>query len=264
MGSSLIDDTVKFEQLYHSTRIQQRKYDVSYARYWYYSVKERIRNESFTSLADEDLKAFLTALVESLMPTSPKPCPDTFHFDSDRLQVLKTEIDSFVYEMMCCEVLKQVARVCDQKLPATSVAIFRTRLLAIVGDAEPATWDTRNIAIEIARNAAGTRVGDTDIAQSVEKMLQKCFSDSDVRHICTQITESEMISRTFPLVREHVGKSPQEVSNAMGKPSHHANYTLSTDRLQHMILRLAHVAILHWQIWKDIVYTTEDLTIFNG
>jgi hypothetical protein len=287
----LIDDSINFEKKYHFSRIKKHRYDCRGARKWYKSVRdspEFTRIPMADSWPNKDVEAFVKAFVQLVLPTAAR-LPDTFILDNDRIRVLRAEIDEIIRENICCDVLKELVSGKGSTLSSDLQTAFRHRLQIIAGDVRISSWHMRaidDISCEIVRFAlpatGSTAKTDAELEDTAKDMLQTRLEalvrarsemeqdakDAEHRVGTDQYRQElfdELFPRVFRSVEDHLSSSPCKIFQAFvpspaPPPLCPTPPTMRpTDRVEDLVRRIAHIAILHWRTWEHMVYNNEDL-----
>jgi hypothetical protein len=275
----LIDDTINFEQKYHLSRMKRQRYNVRYARHWYLNSREALtRIHPTAAWPNRDLKAFVSALLQMLLPNSTVTYPDTFNLDTDRLRALRAEIQDLMYENICCQILTRLVAKRSRAENVNEEAHMNLRgdLQKLIADGRFLSLPSGNISVELVRHAlrlSGQNTEyDAELAEMAEEWLLRAHSNPDTQQQHAEELKAELLEDLFLYVERYLTISPWDIFNALVAP------TISTQpvtipsampggsmalyrpsRRTDLLHRLSHIAVLHWRIWENLVYNNEDI-----
>lgn len=273
MRPLLIDDTINFQRRYNAHRISIGKISASDARLW---LRSSLHQQS------SHLDALVAGLIRDMLHNdTANMCPQTFYLDGDRIRALRVELHSRVYHAICDDVLRELA--CPRGTSEADLARAREMLhvsvSAIVGVQGRFTDRLDNIAVEIVRvllvNEGQYPPYDIDLLNYAEARLSDCLrsgSESFSRH------SHELIRNLVPKVQSRVrGHSsmtaldlqdvlvPAPITpnrNSMGFGAMCEPVPLASnvpiDADEDIIRRFTHILALHWQVWSELVYQTDE------
>jgi T-complex protein 11 len=197
--------------------------------------------------------------------------PKSFQFDLKRLERLRTDLQDMIHLKMSLLVFDEL-RIWLTSGQATSVPCntyteLQSRILAIVdeqpNDDVPWQASSANVALEIAR-AACAFCGHSEVIIP-DRLIQRTFSRLS-QLICRQTYESnlrwesakdDLMSRTTHYARIFNDMTPLAMSEAQQQWQQQQEQSHDFWRLpdiEDIGRRLAHVGILHWKIWANLVY----------
>ncbi|RDI82333.1 hypothetical protein Vi05172_g7622 [Venturia inaequalis] len=265
----LIEDTINFEQKYHVSRMSRKRYDIQYARSWYLEGKENLERIPLTaSWPNRDVEGFVSALYQSLLPGSAISLPDTFNLDSDRLRLLRVDLDALIRESICCDLLEQMVRKKGKFCSVTAKSTFRKDLQVIICEGRnPIKWDIQFISVELTRHALRecgiTAKTDASLTRFADHKLSEAFSTPSIRAAFATSHKCAVSKELFASVESLLSSSPWDIFNNLVPPTIPGG-TISlpppfkTDRKNDVLQRITHIAVLHWRIWENIVYNNDD------
>lgn len=265
----LIEDTINFEQKYHVSRMSRKRYDIQYARAWYLDGKENLERIPLTaSWPNRDVEGFVAALYQSLLPDSPVTLPDTFNLDSDRLRLLRVDLDALIRESICCDLLEQMVRKKGKFCSATAKSTFRKDLQVIVSEGRnPIKWDIQSISVELTRHALRecgiSAKTDASLTRFADHKLSEAFSIPSIRATFATSHKCAVSKELFTSVESLLSSSPWDIFNNLVPPTIPGatiplHPLFKTDRKNDVLQRITHIAVLHWRIWENIVYNNDD------
>lgn len=247
------------------------------------------------SRAEEELANFTTALVSSMFPLLPRPLrpiPDTFKLDQERLCNICNDVLHAINMESCGTLLKLVMSKLNSSSDdvVTAVNELPGVLSAFVGQrANESAWTLQspNIAAEIVRLATSNmssngieRFEMLRYVDACETLLDKAFRlESSTKHesaAAQNRIRKALLSRVWNSVQEHKDFGPAGLFDALvsapvkAKPNQ-AYYASSTPTLAYTAVpvpevvgnlddiarRITHIALLHWKVWKPLVYVRE-------
>lgn len=273
MRPLLIDDTINFQRRYNAHRISIGKINASDARLW-------LR----TSLIQQSshLDALVAGLIRDMLHNdTANMCPQTFYLDCDRIRALRIELHSRVYHAICNDVLHELARprgTSEHNL-ARAREMLHVSVSAIVGAQGRFADRLDNIAVEIVRVLLVIEGQyppyDIDLLNYAEQRLSDCLrtnSESFLRHLHELI--SNLVPKVQSRVRSHTSMTalhlqdilvPAPITsnrNSMGfgamcEPVPLAS-NIPIDADEDIIRRFTHILALHWQVWSELAYQTDE------
>ena len=282
MRPLLIEDTVNFQRRYHAHRIAIGKIDGTRARAW-------IHDEMSEVPGSMPLEALVSGTIRDLLcaTSSSSTPPPSFYLDVDRLRVLRVELQSSVYLELCRQVLKEIlgADVPEQTL-LNGYSLLQDTLPAIVGSSGKFYERRENVAVHLAHvvtqvDQRATKF-DVNLVQLTEQMLASCLRpDSHEYTITAGRVFDRLVPKVQARVRQHIKYTalslqdtlvpssaglPSSATRAAATQPHHSNFgavcapapattrSEPVDPDEDLIRRLAHILVLHWQVWADLVY----------
>lgn len=285
----LIDETVNFERSYHLVNVQgsHRRLNHAAAHRWYTAELER-----YTQLTTPRQKntskvgtAVLVRGIARILFSNDNRCdfPDTFYLDYDRLRTLRSEIDYNIYFEICFDLFGQLSNDFGFSgiIPSTSKQALRTSLAAIMGDycsSSPSPWwmNSEHISAELIRQALilsnRTPKYNSRILEDTNRTLRAMYETSYEKH--SNILKKLVTEQTLPSIQRNLSSSPMDLYNTFVSVSSSSSSRLSPvanpsgageltpspqpDHVTNFSNRLAHILILHWRVWGDMVYLTEE------
>ena len=289
----LIEDTVSFETHYHLDRLVngRARVDIHTAQKWYHSA-----SAEFSSLCDTQrdssrlhLEIFVRGVTATLFGKEGRSdFPEAMYLDTDRLQVIKAEIEDHIFFKVCLDMfatlLKQFGYQ-GSSLSTTRQQVI-SALTAIMGESSvgygPHQWmaNSEALSLEILRQAstlaARATIYDYDNMSRANQHLRHLFFST----FTTQARNLEftVLPMILALIEKHNNSSPMELFNLVPTttttkplPSAQHNQPTSTDTLSPFRLlhpdtqqlsdianRVSHIVILHWRVWSKIAYVQDD------
>ncbi|TID15550.1 Tcp11-domain-containing protein [Venturia nashicola] len=266
----LIEDTINFEQTYHVSRMLRKRYDIKYARSWYLEGKKNLQRIPLTaSWPNRDVEGFVSALYQSLLPDSTIALPDTFLLDSDRLRLLRVDLDALIRERICCDLLDQMVRKKGKFCSAIAKSTFKKDLQVIICEGRnPIKWDIHSISVELTRHTlreCGTTAKiDAALTRFADHNLSEAFSTPSIRATFATSHKCALSKELFTLVKSLLRSSLWDIFNNLVPPTLPSGTiplpppSFKKDRQNDVLQRITHIAVLHWRTWENIVYNNDD------
>ena len=269
----LIDETITFQQSHFRKRINDGRLNVTAAKRWYQETYERYLMRDGSRAKCNELRcfeAFLHGLVH-LCSSSLKEqqLPVTLHYDQGRMHQLRADVQDTVILQLCITVFNELlSRLrCRNHVPPLAYQTLRGRLLTIADDemALPGfvPWGEKieDIAVEITRAAfvAAHYPHPPSIpAEAFDQTrfrLQEIFEDRynvSEEHLLMQLAKDTLrhaddFQKMSTLAISETQKQYQQSRQAREND-------LTLPDLENMARMLAHMGVLHWQVWRDLVY----------
>lgn len=226
------------------------------------------------------------------------PClPETFKLDHDRLILLRADIHSTVYTSICIQSLTSLMQMLRRASAHQQRAIkYMTETLPILlGRGTEAKWTAAagNIAVEVVRAAIGDfpaeeraapvvpakstfGVSADSLTANIEAYLQRCFKqDSQQFDDAVSRQLAIIVDRVNELAQKHRNLSARDLvevfvpqptftwvmDNNKRVKKHETKFIAppaTQDLLEDAAKRCAHISILHWRVWADLVYMAEE------
>lgn len=270
--------------------------DIRASRRWYLLAKDQspqwlcqvvqTHQIDHTLPTASSLKVFLKALVHLI--TSDDPIPETFVFDMARIEKLRRSVCDAVIFDTCGRIFVQlkteISGCCHQsrKDMTASLEELRMSIFAIIADSDSdqRVDECTNVALEILR-LAQQRL-DATILERVQQLLVDRFNEHKSCRISYErrrdgeqcSVESQLLGQVLGLAAVFYGRSQLEIfelataittipsrTTLRFTPPSPLSSPLAS--IMHLVLhpiavRIAHIGILHWRIWADLVYEVTD------
>lgn len=262
----LIADTIPFLRDCFSKMIENGQFEVTSSRQWFKTLRKH-----------EDVNlAFFASFTTGLVGLCCQPnqhFPNTFNYDKDRLQILRNDIFDVVQLEICLETFKSLFQRLSKRQPFLKERreLYR-RLVHIItsedGVVEGVDQHRTAVATELARAAAGIEPDKmskhmTDLAKLDADSAKIMLRDNLGRlhdHFLNRIMQQLQI-RTLSVANDF-SKLPDTlaISNSQRAWSIQRceQGVASMPDLEDISRRLAHIAVIHWQVWSDLVYLEPD------
>lgn len=250
-----------------------------------------------SSSAEQELADFTTVIVSSLFPHLAeylRPIPDTFKLDQERLYNICSDVLYAINMESCGVILKHVMGKLDRSHHETTAASaeLSNAIGALVGQrANEAAWDAQkpNIAAEIVRLAGGPlcskqqdRTRLLEYVDLAEALLGRCFdlqaaSGYEPAAKAQERVRNTLLAKVWNLVRENAEHSPAGLFESLvsspvkakANGSYYASSKPAAQRvmatsantlvdLDDLVRRITHISLLHWKVWRPLVYVRED------
>lgn len=192
--------------------------------------------------------------------------PDTLAYDRLRIGQLQDDVQDIIHLHRCVQVFNLL---CPHPRPRSvgpnaAVATLQCRLRTIIenddSESRRESWlaQINDVAMEIARAASvergsdDVRIPDHEFKRTTRDLEQAFTYDSGslANDLHTKLEE-----RTVAYARTFQKQSPLQISEAQKhwQQSRQERKLWRAD-VEDMARRLAHIAVLHWKIWADLVY----------
>lgn len=291
----LIEDTISYEKHYHVERIVNKRSKVNFeaAQSWWTIVVQDLQTRHALPLkatTRSALDMFSQAVVSSLFPRSiRKELPDTFYLDSDRLRILRSEIEDLIHFEVCFSLFDQLRKDFghDGAVSNATKRHIRSSLSAIMGEtmghgSQAWLYNSESLSLEIYRQAqviAGRApVLNHQQLHTTNECLRSMFDNTLTSHATT--LEAVLLPQVHACIKKHSNSSPTELYNNLvatppptsipsfiPAPSTTDTFSLINntpqDRLSDLSKRISHIILLHWRIWAPIVYDDASRTATN-
>lgn len=270
MRPLLIDDTIHFQRRYNAHRVSIGKIKPLDARNW---LRDELESAEYQDqMVPSHLQALTSALLRDLLYNDlASMCPQTFYLDVDRLRALRTELNGRVYQAICREILREVSNPSANPLDmAKAYDVLQRSIAAIVGTSGRYADKVDNIAVEIARVAlmleGRYQHYDANLLGLVEQKLSNYLRpDSSAFRQGAMALFERLVPKLQTRVSDHVRFSALDLQETLvpNVPSqkhpvllHQATIDVDED----VVRRLAHIIVLHWQVWAELAYLAETPT----
>ncbi|KAF9693528.1 hypothetical protein EKO04_008395 [Ascochyta lentis] len=288
----LIEDTVNFETHYHLDRLVagRARINIQTAQKWYGSANEEFSLScTQQEVSRRHLEVFVRGVTATLFGKDGRSeFPETLYLDTDRLQIIKAEIEDYVFFEVCLDMfttlLKQFG--CQGLSSSTTRKQLVLSLTAIMGSTSvghgPHQWmaNSEALSLEILRQASilacRSTTYDFDNLSSANQRLRHLFFSTFTTR--ARNLEATILPMVLATMEKHKNSSPMELfSNLVPNtasptlPSTQASSASTTDTLSPSILlhpdvrklsdianRICHIIILHWRVWGKIAYVQDE------
>lgn len=262
----LIADTVPFLRDCFTKMIGNQQFDASSSKQWFAHV---CKLENFQDKPVFD--RFVFGLVQ-LCCRSSDSYPSTFNYDKDRLQLLRNDVCDLVHLEICLKTFRELYRAQQGKAPSrAAVQTLSERLIQLStsedGINEGIEPHRKNIALELARASLGAGSTSARISPSDLAKMKVSEADEHLKRNLRQLYDSQLtdvVHRLNKCTLHHahrLAKLPDTlaISNNQRAWSIQRSETglSTTPDIEDISRRLAHIAVIHWQVWSDLVYLGE-------
>lgn len=292
LKSLLIEDTVNFETHYHLDRLVagRARVNIQTAQKWYGSATEEFATFCTQQEASRrHLEIFIRGVTATLFGKDGRSdFPETLYLDADRLQIIKAEIEDYVFFEVCLDMFATLLKEFGYQGPSLSTARKQlvSSLTAIMGNTSvgygPHQWmaNSEALSLEILRQASTiacrSTIYDFDNLSSANQRLRHLFFGTFTTQ--ARNLEAAVLPMVLNIMEKHNHSSPVELFNSLVPtttsptlPTTQLSPVLSTDtfspptllhpdvrRLSDVANRISHIIILHWRVWGKIAYVQED------
>lgn len=268
--------------------------DVQAAQQWYGSATDEFGS---SCTQQEPSRQYLEVFVRGVTATlfgkdGRSDFPETLYLDTDRLQVIKAEIEDHVFFEVCLDMHATLLKQFNSQgssLPATRQRLISS-LTAIMGDFTagygPHQWmaNSEALSLEILRqacdDASRALTYDFDTLSSANQHLRHLFFSTFTTQ--ARNLETTLLPMILATMEKHNNSSPMELFNDLVpsatlapskvfpvhplRPS--ATDAFSSPSLRHpdfrklsdIANRISHIIIMHWRVWSKIAYLQDDAT----
>lgn len=277
MRPLLIADTINFQKRYNDHRIGLGKLNPELARSWLEQECEHL------GLLEGVLPSYLDTITHSLLRdllfcSSTTSLTSTFYLDLERLRAIRVDMHNMICQRICGDIFIELIEFGASRYDIPNALNgLRSSLSAIVGTQGLWTERIENVAAEIVRIVLGLegRVNpyDADLISHAERKLQEYLDPTSAvfgEH-ARQMLE-RILPKTKQCVNTHCKFTAIELQEALVPPMPSAPPThslgmgaicepvataRSADPDMDLVRRFAHIVVLHWQVWADLVYLVE-------
>lgn len=274
MRVTLVHETVRFHRNWSRQKISLGELDVRGSRQW---LEQELTNVKTTTGANPDRLEALSSSIMRYLLLSPDGAylPATFQQDLNRLRMLRREMQKIACHRICCNVLAEaIALRATRAQLSSAVHTLCTALPAMIDAADDWLIRADHIAVHIVRivqrHDGRTQSYDSELLTSVERKLQTdltpmsaaycVIGQAMLDHLLPKIKSSVRIHENLPALQlqEALLPASTEVTarpfccSFISEHSDHAPHAIDPDA--GIVRRLTHILVLHWQIWRDLVY----------
>lgn len=279
----LIAETIPFQQEYFRKKIADRKLDIAPTHAWYqhlfkeYQLKIANHSTAPHSVEFEVLVYGLCRLCSASEPVLQLPA--TLHFDQGRMHQLRMDVRDLIFLKICRKVFDRLLNDlgCWRSIHPAVYTRLQHRILTIVdndfGEDLMASWrdNMDNVAIEITRAAfvachhAAPHVIPPDMFNQTGSYLDQ--TGSHLRQAVEQFYESferDLLTRLAESSLEHAAVFQTMSTVQISETQKHYQQNRQQSEIQtfpdleNMARSLAHLGVLHWQVWWDLVYMRDE------
>ncbi|OQV08218.1 hypothetical protein CLAIMM_12528 [Cladophialophora immunda] len=278
----LIDDTVTFQQDYFRSRIRHGELKIEESRAWYCDAVEKHRQCPVDSNSTRTLPT--AALVHGILELClchDLEVPATLAYDHKRLKEIRMDFQDMIHLDICLSVFDQLLRELLGHDPTTSWQgvlearvlemhmLLRNRIMDLTdGDLEGTPMQeiwlrhAGAVALELTRAAFLIWPGSTfPIPDSM-------VSKTTIRLIAQFEEEDQLQHRARTLLRALEGATNEHTSQfqsgtilAISQAQKQWQQVRasrqqwrSLPEMEDIARRVAHIAVVHWRVWADLVY----------
>jgi hypothetical protein len=250
----LVEDTVNFEQRYFLHRIAKREIDTTEALQWFQQEASTLESGSLAPSNDKKY-VFFSRLLSSIDPSTGIKLPDsTFVFDIDRLYNIEQEMIDLTRLRVCHRIYSKLILGSEVEANQSSFALMYNWTEAILSDVcSPERWTdcARLISVEVSR-----KLSKPTLASTVEEqIIQGMDSESSVFNAAKrEVSQNvEIITRAY--AKKYVAFTPGAIAGSWNAIKMKSTLPIYWYLVHDLARRLAHIGLLHWQIWAPLVYS---------
>ncbi|EXJ80178.1 hypothetical protein A1O1_08320 [Capronia coronata CBS 617.96] len=279
LRGSFIDDTVDFQRKYFGVRIENGHLTTRDShRWWLVAFTDHGQNCVVLgeTLNDPPFVSLIHGLV-GLCLNQLAIIPETLKYDTSRLRMLSAEIQELVHVEICLVVFNKLVEQIRGSAggnPGLMYGELRTRLMALT-ETDPAldttvascwkrhvnavTLELMHSALRFCQKPDSTLT--EDLAETTAKMLDEKFLYEARFRIVARAVGRALEECTYKYAKVYEGLPASTISYAQNRLRRRfqppPGCRLLTD-FGIMASRLAHIAVIHWRVWEDLVYLRED------
>ena len=258
----LIGDGVSFQRDYFQSRIRQGKLDLYLSQQWFRSAKQ----QSLAEYANPSEHSAIIFGLASLCIEASTDIPEIFKYDAGRIQQLREETSDLTHIQLCWDYL---AFRTNQGRGTTFQRPFGMRLLDLT-DGESgheagssAIWSSNldAISVEVTRVCFSMLQSQTTISAADVAITKKELGV----HFATQLqpgllsTAGQLQSKVENYINHFRTLSALQISDSQQQYQHWRQTQLRgrhVPDLEDIARRIAHIAVIHWWVWKDLAYVS--------
>ena len=279
----LIEDTIGYQKDYFEQRIARGRLDTKQAKEWYQqacrshlfpaaNIKNRLKDSRFIAL----IHGFVWLCSPHVSNEHfERNLPVTLRYDRERFQRLRCEVEDLVYTRLAMQVFRDLLRLDEQNGLQPRVEQYAKERLWVITDSDSeedvATLWLGNIAavaLEIAKLVLRLQperfrpldelvVGAT---QALERAFSQLLTDESNK------TLTELQTSTIEEAQAFAKMTTLEMSEAQREWQPQQTQKMQTryvPSIEDMARRLAHMSVLHWQVWQTLVYSEAFEEVFK-
>ena len=281
MRPLLVEDTVNFQRRYNAHRISMGKIDVPRSRLWFEHEMEALTTAYSTPT---HVEALTSALLKGLVFTDHfyHSYPQTFYLDQERLRAFRTEIHAQIFNLVCKEVLYEMApkQAPQTELEEAAAALENCVNSILDGCHGRIGTNVEYVAAEIMRLVLFIEKAATDCDPDLMDFAQQRL-ETDLRTQSPTFKKhaEDVVARILPKMQTSVTKhikypalrlqdllvphSPPSIAHHLPLSYVAPGYGAVCDAAmgptpvvkdEELIRRFTHVVVLHWQVWAELVY----------
>lgn len=271
----LIDDTIPYQQGYFRERIDDGQLDVQSIRGWYKQACESFLStagKTECSPTHQPFVTFVHGLADLCNPERSfqeliKAIPASLHYDRARLCRLYSEIDDLVYTQLSIQVFDSLISDFSHASPIhPGLYQHLSGRLWIITDSEveedvSKLWNENIDAVALEITAFAQKLQRRSSCTlnehfvAVRRQLQVAYSQQHT-------SESRKLLRDLErAIIQHAEKfgrmTPKEMSTKQVEWQTNCQHIFQSryvPELEDIARRMAHMSVLHWQVWKDMAY----------
>lgn len=276
----LIEETVAFQQSYFRKKIDDEKLDLAAAEAWYEQAYDRYISGSSIQATDHEtvcFEVFLHGFVD-LCTSDPygQRSPITLHYDQGRMQTLRADVQDLVVLQLCIDVFNELlSRLrCRNHVPPLAYATLQNRLLTIAEEETahsgfiPWSEKSAEIATEITRAAFVASffphppripAGAFDHTHArVQEVFENCYAAVEAEVLSRLAEETIAHASVFQKMSMKDISETQKMYQQQRQGRGDLELSLVVPDMENMSRMLAHMGVIHWQVWRDLAYVKDE------
>jgi T-complex protein 11 len=273
----LLEDTIPFQQAFFTKAIIAGRLDTRLCRDWYDGARQWHSvwlSSSSSSIKNHDAYA---SLIHGLIATHfarPNTCalPRSFQYDLKRLSQLRTGMEDLVHLRAALIVFDELRSwiLPGQAGTASSetYAELQSRILAIVDErlheGEPWQACSADVALEITRASCAISghsqlVVPDWLIQCTRRRFDEMISEQSMQ--IWESTQEELTNRAIQNAQIFNDMTPLAIADAQHQWQQQQERRpcfRPLPEVEDIARRVAHLGILHWKVWANLVYLKDD------
>lgn len=271
----LVEDTVPFQQNFFAKRISDGEIDVGSCRDWYNEARQRYALWLLSSTTSTNHNAYASVIHGIMTNLFEMPAisvlPQSFQSDLKRLERLRSDVQDLEHLRMSCRVFDELHFWLRSGQPLSvsqdTYVQLQSRLLAIIDeqteDEDPWQIGSADVALEIARAACAfcghveILIPDCVIQSTYHRLSELISGHTSERALMSETSQEALTGKAIDHARIFNEMTPLAMSEAQQQWQQQREQSTSFRPLPtvgDIARRVAHLGILHWKIWANLVY----------
>jgi hypothetical protein len=267
----LIEDTISFQRAYFGRKLQDGKIRHEASQRWYRKAQndhQKCQPSTQQELKFEPLGALIHGILgQCTRQEKITDLPVTLAYDRLRMERLQEDVQDIIYSHICVHVFKVFIRehFSDRELPAGTYKTLQWRIITIVENdgsgSRSESWQVQleAVAMEITRAAYAEcgfkhyTIPDDDF-KSTTGYLRRAFTPKSYGILADKL-HAKLEQMTFTHASVFQEWSPLQISEAQKHwQQSRLDKNLWRADAEDVARRVAHIAVLHWNVWAELVY----------
>ena len=271
-----MEDTIPFQQKFFAKRVMDGKIDSTSCRDWYQEARRRrslwALNISSAAVKVDGYPSLIQAIIAALFGMwSNCTLPESFRFDMKRLEQIRSDTQDLIHLRMAVLVFDELrfwltSGRANPVSPEISLRL-QSRILAIVDeqadDEDPWQTSSADVALEITRAAhticgcAEVVIRDAVIQRAHLRLNELGLGGTSECALIMDTLQEDLTTKAIHHAQVFSDKTPLEMLEAQQRwrqqRERNTNFHSPPD-IEDIARRVAHVGIVHWKIWANLVY----------